>query len=220
MTRQPLMARHECMSGAYLGNDALPRMRRCWRTAGRTTGRPSQTRRPGCRAGPDWWPGSLPAPLLGRASSSASWGIRTRWGLGARAIEVESLPATVSQHLNLRDIDSYCPPACRDPADSGVLHAALLCGSHPVSVPLCGPSSARTTLCIRQADKEAVGACNTEGVPRACRWQAAGGLPGLANMHLAVMDALSPLNSQALFFLQVSPCSLQPVRPICTMRMH
>ena len=33
------------------------------------------------------------------------------------------------------------------------------------------------------------------------RWQAADGLPGLANMYLAAMDALSPIAPQALFFL-------------------
>lgn len=40
------------------------------------------------------------------------------------------------------------------------------------------------------------------GVRCLCRWQAAKGLPGLVNIYLAVMDALSQLNPQALFFLQ------------------
>ena len=29
------------------------------------------------------------------------------------------------------------------------------------------------------------------------RWQAGGGLPGLANIYLAAMDALAPINPQA-----------------------
>lgn len=34
------------------------------------------------------------------------------------------------------------------------------------------------------------------------RWQAASGAPGLSNIYLAAMDALTQINPQALFFLQ------------------
>ncbi|EIE18857.1 hypothetical protein COCSUDRAFT_59785 [Coccomyxa subellipsoidea C-169] len=44
------------------------------------------------------------------------------------------------------------------------------------------------------------------------KWQAAGGAPGLANIYMAALDALNPINPKALFFLQGKLPALNTLR--------